>query len=173
MKFPFLQRKEVGSISANSVWIPFHPDLNCGGVVKTFQRGESQVWISALLIWVGLSRFLPCVSAGSYSRGEMELIKKKLIKIYAEKIPRIHAFSPPELKRLFVIDKKKGGGVTVTLRSHPSAPRPRSIPWPLRIKRLIILNTRVGIVIYKLASFRDFFFLEATGPYDPLRKTSF
>lgn len=36
--------------------------------------------------------------------------KKKLIKIYAEKIPRIHAFSPPELKRLFVIDKKKGGG---------------------------------------------------------------
>ena len=40
----------------------------------------------------------------------MELIKKKLIKIYAEKIPRIHAFSPPELKRLFVIDKKKGGG---------------------------------------------------------------
>lgn len=110
VKFPFLQRKEVGSISANSVWIPFHPDLNCGGVVKTFQRGESQVWISALLTWVGLSRFLPCVSAGSYSRGEMELIKKKLIKIYAEKIPRIHAFSPPELKRLFVIDKKKGGG---------------------------------------------------------------
>ena len=73
VKFPFLQRKEVGSISANSVWIPFHPDLNCGGVVKTFQRGESQVWISALLTWVGLSRFLPCVSAGSYSRGEMEL----------------------------------------------------------------------------------------------------
>ena len=36
--------------------------------------------------------------------------KKKLIKIYAEKIPRIHAFSPPELKSLFVIDKKKGGG---------------------------------------------------------------
>ena len=52
----------------------------------------------------------------------MELIKKKLIKIYAEKIPRIHAFSPPELKRLFVIDKKKGG-VTVTLRSHPSTSR--------------------------------------------------
>ena len=33
-----------------------------------------------------------------------------LIKIYVEKIPRIHAFSPPELKRLFVIDIKKGGG---------------------------------------------------------------
>ena len=93
------------------------------GVVKTFQRGESQVWISLLLTWVGLSRFLPCVSAGSYSRGEMELIKKKLIKIYAEKIPRIHAFSPPELKRLLVIDKKKGGGVTVMLRSHPSTSR--------------------------------------------------
>lgn len=28
-------------------------------------------------------------------------------------------------------------------------------------------------MIYKLASFRDFFFLEDTGPYDPLRKTSF
>lgn len=64
-----------------------------------------------------------CICGLVFTWGDGTNKKKKLIKIYAEKIPRIHAFSPPQLKRLFVIDKKKGGGVTVTLRSHPSTSR--------------------------------------------------
>lgn len=54
--------------------------------------------------------------------------KKKLIKIYAEKIPRIHAFSPPELKRLFVIDKKKGGGLPSRYDPIPPLAAPPKCP---------------------------------------------